>query len=91
MPKHGFIVGMRVRAAHDIIEADYHKGDRTLVRRGEGGCIAKISDFDGRRTIHVNFDRRLKNHHPAVLCGEWDIEPASALDQFAAEVFKPEK
>lgn len=87
MPKHNFIVGMRVRATHKIIEADYHKGDRELADEGDEGEVTRVyRRYDGRTGLNVRFGR-----YTEVICDDWDVEPIPGnLDNFVAEIFSPD-
>lgn len=74
---------MRVRASSDIIEADFHKGDRTLARKGAFGTLEFIqTDQDRPPQFFVRFD-----HMPydRLILERFDIEPAGLLDQLAWE------
>lgn len=90
MSRHKFMVGMRVRARHNIIEGDYHKGDRILAVKGQEGEVTKISNDYGETFIYVHFDDKSAWRHTEIICESYDIEPAGGLlDQFVAEVYAP--
>lgn len=86
MAQYKFHVGMRVRARHNIIEADYHKGDRTLAREGQEGEVTNVyRRYDGRQGLHVRFGR-----YSECICDDWDVEPAGPLDAIVSGVFGSE-
>lgn len=84
MSQHRFHTGMRVKARHNIIEGDYHKGDRTLAKKGEEGEVTgTYRRYDGRQGLYVLFK------YSELVLDEWDVEPAFGLDGFVSGVFNP--
>ena len=92
MPRHEFKVGDRVRARHNIVDDDYHKGCATLAKKGETGEVIEIRKrYDGDQYVFVKLDDRWPGYQP-IQCVGHELEPiADVLDQFVADVFTPEK